>query len=151
MQFFQKAIAARHYVTLGKGCTILWFWFYLQWIKKIRQLLNLHQHLQLHMGIKLYLLLHKTWVTVNSKIIPGTEDTLLFWNPICPLVRWCLEYDDFLNVKIEFPHDAVVLFFVIYSPNMKILNLKRYFDNYIHCSALYNSQDIKTTKMPNNR
>ena len=51
------------------------------------------------------------------------------------------------KLKIELPCDPAIPLLGIYPQEMKTLNLKGYLHPQIHCSTIYNSQDMEATKM----
>ena len=59
-------------------------------------------------------------------------------------VNWYNHYGQ-LKLKLELPYDPAIPFLSI-CPN-KTINLKRYTHFNVHCSTIYNSQDMEATKI----
>ena len=49
------------------------------------------------------------------------------------------------KVKIELPYDPAILLLGIYLKKDKNTNWKRYMHPNVHCSIIYNSQDMEAT------
>ena len=47
------------------------------------------------------------------------------------------------SFKIELPYDPAISFLGICSTKIKTLNSERYMHPYVHCSIIYNSQDME--------
>ena len=64
--------------------------------------------------------------------------------------NWCRLYgeqyvDSLRNLKIKVPHDSEIPFLSIYPE--KTSNSKRHMHLNVHCSIIYNSQDMEATQM----
>ena len=76
----------------------------------------------------------------------GGKGTLLhcWWE--CKLVKplWRTVRRFLKKLKIELPHDPAILLLGIYPEKTKT-NSKRYMYHNVHCSTIYNSQDMDAT------
>ena len=77
----------------------------------------------------------------------GEKETLLhcWWE--CKLVQslWKTVWGFFKKLKIELPYHPAIPLLVIYTKKMKTRNSIRYVHHYVHCSIIYNSQDMEAT------
>ena len=64
-------------------------------------------------------------------------------------VNWCShhgeQYGGSVKTRIELPHDPAIPLLGIHSEKM---NLKRHMHPSVHCSTIYNSQDIEGSRCP---
>ena len=62
-------------------------------------------------------------------------------------VNWYSHYGRFLKkLKIELPYDPAIPLLEYISKGNEISVLKSYLHSHVHCSIIYNSQDMETTE-----
>ena len=83
----------------------------------------------------------------------GEKGTLVhcWWE--CRLVQplWKTAWSFLKMLKMELPYDPVFLLLEIYPKKPQNTNLKEYMHPYVHCSVIYNSQDLEAAQVPISR